>query len=310
MQTPLLELVRISKRFGGRKAVQDLSFAVNRGERFGLLGPNGAGKSTTFRLLTGQIPRDEGEIRWLGQPINPNSASFRRRIGVVFQEPSLDIKLTARENLLLGAALYGLEKSFAQKRISDLLAWVELSDRQHERIETFSGGMRRRIEIARVLLHGPELLILDEPGRGVDLPTQRKIWQLLEEQCRTTKLTILLTTHQPEEAEYCDRVIIMNQGKMVVCAPLEELRRTVGGDVLQVESDEPEKIRAQLESMSGRPVQIEGPTITIQAPDAHHLIPQIFAALPKNTLKTVAVRPAKLSDVFVKLTHANEATSS
>src|SRR4051794_4258173 len=228
--TPFLRLEGLTRRFGDRVAVNALTLDIRRGETFGFLGPNGAGKSTTFHLLTGLLAPDAGNIYLDGQPAPPTDPRMRRRLGVVFQEPSLDDKLTALENLRLGAALYGLTGRAAETRIAAMLEVVDLKDRAREPVERYSGGMRRRLELARVLLHEPEILIMDEPARGIDAATQRRIWQQLDELKARQRLTILLTTHMPEEAEHCDRLAVLDEGRVIACDTVEALKKRVGGD--------------------------------------------------------------------------------
>src|SRR3954467_11329632 len=202
---PRLRAVGLSRSFGARAALDGVSFEVAPGEVFGLLGPNGAGKTTAFRLLAGLLPPDAGGIAPDGRAPSPadprpspEARRYRARLGVVFQEPSLDLKLSGRENLRLGAALYGVPRARAAARIDEALALMELGPRADEAASAYSGGMRRRIEIARVLLHDPDLLLLDEPGRGVDPEALRRIWDQLEAQRRTRGVSLVVTTHQPE----------------------------------------------------------------------------------------------------------------
>src|SRR5262245_7472294 len=232
MTTPFLQLDRLVRRYGARTAVDGLSVAVARGEAFGFLGPNGAGKTTTFHLLTGLLSPDGGTIFLDGREASPADPRVRRRLGVVFQDPALDDTLTGLENLRLGAALYGLFGRAADSRITEMLELVELRERAGEPVEKWSGGMKRRLEIARVLLHDPEILIMDEPSRGIDQPTQRRIWAQLHERQRARRLTILLTTHQPDEAEQCDRLVVMDAGRVIAEGTPNDLKQKVGGDVI------------------------------------------------------------------------------
>jgi ABC-2 type transport system ATP-binding protein len=211
---PRLRAVGLTRRFKERTALDGLSFDVAPGEIFGLLGPNGAGKTTAFRLLAGLIPPHGGTLALDGESTDGSDTGYRARLGVVFQEPSLDLKLTGRENLRLGAALYGLPRALAAQRIDAALALMELGDRAHEAAAKYSGGMRRRIEIARVLLHEPSLLLLDEPGRGVDPEALRRIWDQLVALVASRGLSVIVTTHQPEEAERCHRIAILDGGKL------------------------------------------------------------------------------------------------
>ncbi|MGZ3408281.1 MAG: ABC transporter ATP-binding protein, partial [Polyangia bacterium] len=241
-----LRLEGLTRRFGERVAVDALTVDIARGEVFGFLGPNGAGKSTTFHLLTGLLAPDAGRVLLEGRPAPPTDGRVRQRLGVVFQDPSLDDKLTAHENLKLGAALYGLSGKRAESRIAALLALVELGDRAKEPVERYSGGMKRRLELARVLLHEPEILVMDEPSRGIDAPTQRRIWEQLLELRRQRRMTILLTTHQPDEAEYCDRIAVLDHGRVIACDSPDVLRSQVGGDVVTLEGDDADALAAEV----------------------------------------------------------------
>jgi ABC-2 type transport system ATP-binding protein len=302
---PFLRLDGLTRRFGDRVAVDGLTLDVARGEVFGFLGPNGAGKSTTFNLLTGLIAADAGRVLLDGAPAPPTDPRVRRRLGVVFQEPSLDDKLTGLENLKLGAALYGLGGAAANRRIDEMLALVELTDRAREPVERYSGGMKRRLEIARVLLSDPELLIMDEPSRGIDQATQRRIWAQLVELKQHRRLTILLTTHQPEEAEHCDRLAVLDAGRVIALGTPEALRRRVGGDVITVEADAPDELvpifRNAL-ALDGDAVRVIEGHVVIEAPAGHQLIPRLVEQLPPGRLRSVGLRRPTLGDVFVKLT--------
>jgi ABC-2 type transport system ATP-binding protein len=297
-----LRLEGLTRRFGERVAVDGLSVDIARGEVFGFLGPNGAGKSTTFHLLTGLLAPDAGRLLLDGREAPPTDGRVRRRLGVVFQEPSLDDKLTALENLRLGAALYGLSGRRAEARIAELLGLVELGDRAREPVERFSGGMKRRLEIARVLLHEPEILVMDEPSRGIDAPTQRRIWTQLLELRRTRHTTILLTTHQPEEAEYCDRLAVLDHGRVIACDTPEALRHQVGGDVVILDGDEPDGLLVEVRSRFAVEPRIVDGTVVIETPRGHELIPRLVEQLPPGRLRSVSLRRPTLADVFVHLT--------
>jgi ABC-2 type transport system ATP-binding protein len=290
------------RRFGERVAVDGLTVDVARGEIFGFLGPNGAGKSTTFHLLTGLLAPDAGRVLIDGREAPPTDGRVRQRLGVVFQDPSLDDKLTARENLALGAALYGLGGKRAAARIDELLRLVELGDRAKEPVERFSGGMKRRLELARVLLHEPEILVMDEPSRGIDALTQRRIWEQLLELRRQRRMTILLTTHQPEEAEYCDRIAVLDRGRVIACATPDALRAEVGGDVVRLDGDDADALAADVHARLGLAGRVVDGAVIIEAPRGHELIPRIVEALPPGRLRAVGMRRPTLADVFVHLT--------
>jgi ABC-2 type transport system ATP-binding protein len=295
-----LRLEGLTRRFGDRVAVDGLTLDIQRGETFGFLGPNGAGKSTTFHLLTGLLAPDAGQIYIEGKPAPPTDPRMRQRIGVVFQEPSLDDKLTGLENLRLGAALYGITGRVAEERIKDMLAVVDLAGRAREPVERYSGGMRRRLEIARVLLSDPEILIMDEPARGIDAATQRRIWAQLDELKAKRRLTILLTTHMPDEGEHCDRLAVLDEGRVIACDTVDALKKQMGGDVITIEAERPDEVMTTLTSFSPR--LTESGIIVIEAPQGHALIPRIVEQFPQGRLTTVGLRRPTLGDVFVKLT--------
>ncbi|MCU1277303.1 MAG: transporter [bacterium] len=297
-----LRLEGLTRRFGERVAVDALTVDIARGEVFGFLGPNGAGKSTTFHLLTGLLAPDAGRVVLEGRDAPPTDGRVRRRLGVVFQDPSLDDKLTALENLKLGAALYGLSGKRADARIAELLALVELGDRAKEPVERYSGGMKRRLEIARVLLHEPEILVMDEPSRGIDAPTQRRIWEQLLELRRQRRMTILLTTHQPEEAEHCDRIAVLDHGRVIACDTPEVLRQKVGGDVVTLEGDDADALAAEVGARFSLDARVVDHSVVIETPRGHELIPRLVESLPPGRLRSVAMRRPTLADVFVHLT--------
>jgi ABC-2 type transport system ATP-binding protein len=297
-----LRLEKLTRRFGERVAVDALTVDVARGEVFGFLGPNGAGKSTTFHLLTGLLAPDGGRVLIDGREAPPTDGRVRRRLGVVFQEPSLDDKLSALENLKLGAALYGLTGKRAAERIDELLALVDLAERKKEPVERYSGGMKRRLELARVLLHEPEILIMDEPSRGIDAPTQRRIWEQLLEMRRQKQMTILLTTHQPDEAEYCDRIAVLDHGRVIACDTPDTLRSQVGGDVVTLDGDEADALAADVKAKLAIEPRVVDGAVVIETPRGHELIPRLVEALPPGRLRAVSMRRPTLADVFVHLT--------
>ena len=297
-----LRLEGLTRRFGERVAVDGLTVDVGRGEVFGFLGPNGAGKSTTFHLLTGLLAPNAGRVLIEGRDAPPTDGRVRRRLGVVFQDPSLDDKLTALENLKLGAALYGLSGKRAEARIAELLAVVALDDRKKEPVERYSGGMKRRLELARVLLHEPEILIMDEPSRGIDAPTQRRIWEQLLDLRKRRRMTILLTTHQPDEAEYCDRIAVLDHGRVIACDTPDVLRQKVGGDVVTLEGDDADALAAEVRARFSLDARVVEGNVVIETPKGHELIPRVVEALPSGRLRAVAMRRPTLADVFVHLT--------
>jgi ABC-2 type transport system ATP-binding protein len=299
---PRLEARGLHKAFGNRVALADVSFQVAPGEIFGLLGPNGAGKTTAFRLLSGLLAPDAGTFLFDGAQANPTTAAHRRRLGVVFQDPSLDLKLTGRENLALGAALFGLPRARAATQIAAALELMELGPRADEPAMRYSGGMRRRLEIARVLLHEPDLLLLDEPGRGVDPEALRRIWDEIESLRARRGLAVIVTTHQPEEAERCRRVAVLDSGRIVATGTPDDLRARVSGDVVRVEADAPEEIAAALVSRLNLTPRIVDGRVYIEAPRGHELVPRVVELFPAGRLRSVATARPTLADVFARVT--------
>lgn len=297
----LLSAENLTRRFGERVAVDRLSFALERGEALGVLGPNGAGKSTTFALLTGMLASHGGRVIFDGKEVSPTEGAFRARIGVVFQKPSLDEKLTGLENMKLGAAMYGIPPRTAQPRIEKLLAMVELGDRANETVDRYSGGMKRRLELARVFLHEPELLILDEPTTGLDIAASRRIWAKLLELKRESRTALLLTTHDPEEAALCDRIVIIDHGQVIAEGTPSELAARVGGEVISLEADDADFAIETLRERLGIDARILEGKVVFERPHAHELIPRVVEALP-GRLRSINMRPPTLGDVFVKLT--------
>jgi ABC-2 type transport system ATP-binding protein len=299
---PRLRAEGLSRRFGTRVALDGVTFEVAPGELFGLLGPNGAGKTTAFRLLAGLLPAHGGTLAFDGRPVATTDTAYRARLGVVFQEPSLDLKLTARENLRLGAALYDVPRAVAARRIDQALGLMALGDRADEPASTYSGGMRRRIEIARVLLHEPALLLLDEPGRGVDPDALRRIWDEIGALASARRTSVIVTTHQPEEAERCHRIAILDGGRLAITGTPDELRAHVAGDVVRVRGDQPDEIRATIATRLGLPGRVVDGEVVVEAPRGHEVVPRIAELFPAGRIAAIATSRPTLADVFAKLT--------
>ncbi len=299
---PRLRAEGLTRRFGARTGLDGLSFSVARGEIFGLLGPNGAGKTTAFRILAGLLPQQAGTLALDGRIADGGDRDYRARLGVVFQEPSLDLKLTGRENLQLGAALYGLSRAAATVGIGQALALMSLGDRADEVASKYSGGMRRRIEIARVLLHDPALLLLDEPGRGVDPEALRRIWDQIGARVATRGLSVIVTTHQPEEAERCHRIAILDAGRLAAIGTPDQLRAQVAGDVIRVRGDRPEELRATIADRLGLAGRVVDGDVVLEAARGHEVVPRVAELFAPGQLASVSTSRPTLADVFAKLT--------
>ncbi len=301
MLAPIVVVEKLSHSYGERLALDNLSFSVPPGEIFGLLGPNGGGKTTTFRILSTLIRASSGSARIFGFDLADQPREIQKRIGVVFQSPSLDKKLTARENLYHQGRLYGLGGPQLNDRIRYLLDRVKLADRADEYVEAFSGGMRRRVELAKGLLHGPKLLLLDEPSTGLDPGARRDLWQYLRELADKEGVTSLLTTHYMEEAAQCSRIAILNAGKLVALGKPDELRATIGGDVIAIQSKNPEDLKAQIEKQFKLKTELLDGTLRVEAPSGHELVAKLGAAFP-GAIESMTISKPTLEDVFIKKT--------
>ena len=292
----------LTKNFGERRALDHLTLSVKRGELFCMLGPNGGGKSTLFRILSTLMQPDHGEAEILGHDVVREAAAVRARIGVVFQSPSLDGKLTIRENLLCGGALYGLQGKELEERLRDAVAVVQLEERLNDRVETLSGGLQRRTEIAKCLLIRPEVLLLDEPSTGLDPAARLDLWAALENLRRDRGVTALCTTHLMDEAARADRVGIMSAGQLVALGTPSELTSALGGDVLSLTTRHGADQLAQRINQHHEIVAavVEG-EVRIEHPQAYELAARLAAQFSDEITAVRVARPT-LEDVFVART--------
>lgn len=296
-----IELRNLSFRYGERVALDDVSLCVARRSLFALLGPNGSGKSTLFRLLATLIPLQSGDISILGFDLRRQLAEIRLRIGVVFQSPSLDKKLTVRENLRQHAALYGVTGKKLAQQEEHLLSHFKLADRASERCEKLSGGQRRRVELAKCLLHEPELLILDEPSTGLDPAARVDLYRLLSEWRDKTSATILLTTHLLEEADRADEIAIMDQGKVVAQGSPSQLKSSVGGDSIELETSDPNRLLGEVAQALGvRPKIVDG-RVRLESPDAARMLGRIMDSFG-DSINSARIGKPSLEDVFIAKT--------
>ena len=292
---------RLVHRYGERTALAGLDLEVERGEIFALLGPNGGGKTTLFRLLSTLIPLQEGEIRVLGHDVSRQTAEVRGRIGVVFQAPSLDKKLTVAENLRHQGHLYGMSGAGLRRRQDEMLARLGLADRRRELVETLSGGMRRRVELAKGMLHSPQLLLLDEPSTGLDPGARSDLWDYLRQVRERDGVTVVLTTHLLEEAEKADRLAILNAGSLVALDTPEALRASVGGDSLTIETDEPEPLAAAIHARFEYAAAVVDGSVRLERPDAPQLVSRLLEAFP-GRIHSITLGKPTLEDVFIART--------
>jgi len=301
MNESLLVVENLTHAYGKRTALDNVSFSVRAGELFGLLGPNGGGKTTLFRILSTLIAPRQGGVRIFGHDVTADRAEVRRRIGVVFQAPSLDKKLTVLENLRHQGHLYNLHGPALQSRIDELLARFGMADRARDLVETLSGGQRRRVELAKGLLHKPELLLLDEPSTGLDPRVRGELGDYLESLRRKDGVTVLLTTHIMEEADRCDRLAIMDRGKLVALDTPAALKEQIGGDVISIETRQAEELRGQIKLKFGIEPAILNNSLRLERPRGHEFIPDLVEAFP-GRIDAISVGKPRLEDVFIHLT--------
>ena len=292
---------RLTHRYGDLAALQSLELRIEDGTLFGLLGPNGSGKTTLFRILSTLMVPSEGSARVFGFDTCDEAAAVRQRLGVVFQEPALDEALTVRENLRTCGALYGLRGGALQQRIDDLLERFELSGRAGDRVSTLSGGLRRRVDLTRGLLHRPRLLLLDEPTTGLDPVARRAFWQALAGLRRAEGTTLLVATHLMEEAERCDALAILDRGRRVALGTPDALKADLGGKTLWLETSRPVALQDRLQvqfSLEARPI---GSALQLSHPDAPALLSTLYDAFG-DLIESATVRRPTLDDVFVART--------
>ena len=296
-----VEVEGLGCRYGDRRALRDVTFSVSRGEIFGLLGPNGSGKTSLFKILSTLMPAAEGRARVLGHDLAREAGPVRKRLGVVFQHPSLDPKLTVLENLIHHGHLHGLSGSGLRSRAHALLGRFDLDDRARDRSETLSGGLKRRAELAKALLSRPELLLLDEPCTGLDPGARREFSAYLEQLRRQEGVTALLTTHLMDEAERCDRVGILDQGRLLALGGPDDLKRRVGGDVVVIRARDPEQLRERVRDKLGREAALVDGSLRVAGPGGHELAREVVEAFPGEITSVTFGKPT-LEDVFIHLT--------
>ncbi len=299
---PRLALRGLAFRYREREVLRDVSFDVAPGEIVGLLGANGAGKSTLFSILAGLLPAGAGKLLLDGEEVLPGARTLRARMGVVFQAPSLDAKLSAEENLVLGGQLFGLPRREARARAAALLSAAGLADRARDAAGKLSGGMRRRLELARALVHRPAILLMDEPTAGLDAAAFRQTWEALHALRRDEGLTVLLTTHRPDEAEACDRLAVLAAGRVVATGTPEALRSRVAGDVVTVEADDPAPLAAELAARFGVPARAGARAVHLERERGHELVPRLVEAFPPGRFRSVSIRRPTLADAFLAIT--------
>jgi ABC-2 type transport system ATP-binding protein len=295
---PAIEVNDLRKSFGDVEAVSGVSFEVAAGEIFGFLGPNGAGKTTTINMLCTLTRPSAGSAFVAGHDVVRERDDVRRHIGLVFQDQTLDGYLTAEQNLRMHAELYGVDSKLVPGRMRQVLEMVGLWERRDGQVMTFSGGMRRRLEIARGFLHSPRVLFLDEPTIGLDPQTRSSIWRYIRALQRSEQITIFMTTHYMDEAEFCDRIAIMDQGRIVVLDTPDTLKAQIGADRVTIHTDDDDAAVAALAERFAIEAQIAEGAVTFYVPSGEEFVPRLFAELGVP-IRSVSVSRPTLDDVFM-----------
>jgi ABC-2 type transport system ATP-binding protein len=293
----------LSHQYGSRLALSNVNFEVKAGEIFGLLGPNGGGKSTLFRILSTMMAPTGGRAEVAGHDVARDPAAVRRAIGVVFQTQSLDKALTVAENLRAQGHLYGLSGPKLRDRIAQVMERLGLADRRNDIVETLSGGLKRRVEIAKGLLHRPVVLLMDEASTGLDPGARRELWQYVEELRSREGVTILLTTHILDEADRCDRLALLHQGRVVAEGTPAHLRSRIGGDVVVLSAADVADLARRIETRFGLQSSVVDDTLRVEIANGHRFITEVVEAFP-GAIDSVALHKPTLEDVFVHETGA------
>ncbi len=299
---PIIQVEDLVKRYNGTEAVRGVSFEVAEAETFGFLGPNGAGKTTTINVLCTLLNIDSGTAVVNGYDCRKEAGKVRASIGLVFQEVTLDNDLTAFENLMFHCYMYDMEKRVARQRIDEIIHVVGLSGRMDDLVRTFSGGMKRRLEIARGLLHRPKVLFLDEPTLGLDPQTRIHVWEFIKRLKKSEGNTVFMTTHYMDEAEACDRISIIDNGRIIACAPPSDLKASIKGDTIYLKTTDDSKAANDIAdrfSVQARRLDAGGLALTVEAGDK--FIPRLFEGLGSSIVSVNLKRPS-LEDVFINLT--------
>ena len=297
----IIKVKNLTKKFNGLTAVDHISFDVKKGEIFGFLGPNGAGKSTTINILSTILSPTEGEATINNFNILSQKNEVRKSIGLVFQDSSLDDQLTAEENLRFHAKLYGVPSDEYKKRKKEVLQLVDLWERQNEIIKNFSGGMKRRLEIARGLIHYPAVLFLDEPTIGLDPQTRAHLWDYILKLKQEKEMTIFMTTHYMNEAENCNRIAIIDHGKIIVLNSPDNLKTKIGGDVVRMKTSDKPSLKKELKERYNVEIKDEDGTLQIEVTNGNQFLPRLFNELTTK-IDAIELRKPTLDDVFLHFT--------
>ena len=300
-KSPIIQVENLVKKYGKLTAVNDISFTVDEGESFGLLGPNGAGKTTVINILCTLSKPTAGKALINGFDVNKQRDQVRQSIGLVFQDPSLDDRLTALENLEFHSRVYNIPRAERKERMEQVLNMVELWERRRDVVKTFSGGMKRRLELARGLLHYPKVLFLDEPTLGLDPQTRHRIWDFILELRKKEGTTVFLTTHYMDEAEYASRIAVIDYGKLVALDTPRGLKSMVGGDIITLDTADNNKAQAELKERYQIEANNDSGQLTFETANGDRFIPTLTKEL-KTEISSISLRRPTLDDVFLKLT--------
>ena len=287
--------------YGNRTALDDVTFSVAAGTLFGLLGPNGSGKTTLFRLLATLIPMQSGELTVCGFDVTTQQTSVRRQLGVTFQSPAVDVRLTVAENLKCHGSIYGLSGATLNNRVSEMLDQFGIADRRKTIVSTLSGGLKRRVELAKGMMHNPKVLLLDEPTSGLDPRARQEFWELVAAQQKTQGTTIIVATHLMPEAELCDRVLLLDRGRTVAEGTPAELQSRLDGERLTLRLRDAARHLDALRTMIGGSVELQGDRVTLRASNPAEQIREIMQSFGDQILSLELTRPS-LEDVFLELT--------
>ncbi len=303
---PIIEVENLTKKFGNFTAVDQISFNIEEGEIFGFLGPNGAGKTTALNMLNTLLPVTSGRAVINGHDIQKSQAEVRQSIGMVFQDPTLDDELTAIENMDFHGRMYGMPNKERKKKIEELLELVELSERKKDKVGSYSGGMRRRLEIARGIMHNPKVLFLDEPTLGLDPQTKNHLWEYISNLANKNKITIILTTHYMDEADkLSDTIAIIDQGKIIARDTPDNLKREIGGNVVRLKADHPDRINACFQNQDWvKKIEQNHKSINIQVEDARMGLKKITQTMASENIEyeSAGIFTPTLEDVFLQFT--------
>lgn len=298
---PAIRVDNLTKQFGSIVAVNNVSFEVSKGTIFGFLGPNGAGKTTTISILCTLLSATSGDAYISGYNCAREPSDVRKSIGIVFQDTTLDKDLTAYENLIFHAYLYNVPRSEMKNRIHEALRFIGLYERRNDFVKKFSGGMKRRLEVARGLIHRPQVLFLDEPTLGLDPQTRANLWELITELPKKHNVTIFMTTHYMEEAEVCDKISIIDNGRIIKTGTPEELKKTVGGDVIYLKTSDNKTAKDRIKELFNVAVSEKDGELFLTSMKGDSCIPELIKALG-DTVQSVRLQRPTLNDVFLKMT--------